>query len=186
MSQLKHALFDSLKRIYYADMLFSGDISFSEPKECVRTLHYLPVYDYMFERRNDIFIGDMETFHAQGGIQFQNLQLERKEERIRFKLKLKKKTLTNSHVVSSFIEKSKPLVSDWRIIHASQINVIDLGDSRHFKDADECIEKIKLIENCTCYVGSVCSWYDIAKLYDKPAVVLASDIEGYKKTEIIL
>ena len=185
---IKHALYDSLKRIYCADNVFSGDISFAGEKEAKRTLEYIKVYDYIFHRKNDIFIGDLDTFHEKDAQQFQNLIFERDpKELIRFKRKMKLKTLSQLHVVTSFIERKerkKPIRDDWRIVHASATNVIDLGDSRNFKDADECIEKIKLIETSICYIGSICSWYDISRLYDKPTIILASDIEAYKKSAL--
>ena len=171
---IKHALYDSLKRIYCADTIFSGDISFAGKKEAKRTLEYIKAYDYIFHRKNDIFIGDLDTFHEKDAQQFQNLQLERAYDFTRFKQKMIKKTMTNSHVAVSFINESKPLVEDWRIISASFVNVVDLGDTRNFKNIDECIDKIKLIENATCYVGSLCSWHDIAVLYNKPAISIGS------------
>ena len=45
-------------------------------------------------------------------------------------------------------------------------------------------KKIKLIETSICYVGSLCGWYDISRLYDKPTIILASDIEAYKKSAL--
>ena len=85
---IKHALYDSLKRIYCADNVFSGDISFAGEKEAKRTLEYIKAYDYIFHRKNDIFIGDLDTFHEKDAQQFQNLQLERAYDFTRFKQKM--------------------------------------------------------------------------------------------------
>jgi len=185
---IKHGLHESLKRLYCADAFFDGDISFAGKRSANDALAYLPVYDYMFNRDNDIFVGEQERFHKDGEPHFSNLIFTRDpKEIIRFKRKMKEKTLSQLYVVTSFIgtkQKRKPIRDDWRIVHAAATNVIDLGDSRNFKDVDECIEKIKLIETSICYVGSLCGWYDISRLYDKPTIILASDIEAYKKSAL--
>lgn len=55
-------------------------------------------------------------------------------------------------------------------------NVKNLGDSRKFKTSQELIEKIKFIEQSKFYIGSKCSWRDIATIFEIPTLI----IEEYK------
>ena len=55
-------------------------------------------------------------------------------------------------------------------------NVKNLGDSRKFKTSQELIEKIEFIEQSKFYIGSKCSWKDIARIFEIPTLI----IEEYK------
>ena len=55
-------------------------------------------------------------------------------------------------------------------------NVKNLGDSRKFKTSQELIEKIEFIEQSKFYIGSKCSWKDIARIFGIPTLI----IEEYK------
>ena len=101
----------------------------------------------------------------------------------RLQSRMIKKKLQNLHIVSSFIllpnERNLKSHHKKKALNAEieNMNVMDLGDSRNFQDAKEIIEKIKLIEDCMCYIGSLCSWADIARLYNKPVITISEKEE---------
>jgi len=51
-------------------------------------------------------------------------------------------------------------------------NVKNLGDSRKFKTSQELIEKIKFIEQSKFYIGSKCSWKDMARIFGIPTLII--------------
>lgn len=51
-------------------------------------------------------------------------------------------------------------------------NVKNLGDSRKFKTSQELIEKIEFIEQSKFYIGSKCSWRDIATIFGIPTLII--------------
>jgi len=55
-------------------------------------------------------------------------------------------------------------------------NVKNLGDSRGFKTSRELIEKIEFIRQSKFYIGSKCSWKDMARIFGIPILI----IEEYK------
>ena len=55
-------------------------------------------------------------------------------------------------------------------------NVKNLGDSRGFKTSRELIEKIEFIRRSKFYIGSKCSWKDMARIFEIPTLI----IEEYK------
>ncbi len=55
----------------------------------------------------------------------------------------------------------------------NNLNGINLGDSRSFKDADELIHKITQLANADMYLGSNCSWSNIAPYFDTNVVLLS-------------
>jgi len=57
----------------------------------------------------------------------------------------------------------------------NNLNGIDLGDSRYFKNLDELIEKITTLANADTYLGSNCSWSNIAPYFDTTVILLTED-----------
>ena len=179
-------LFDSLKWIYLGDSFFNGDISFLGNYNAEKTLKYLPVYDYIFERKNKTVVSNLDSdsnmilydYRSTHGLHVGHSILQDNITGLLQK-SMRKKNLKNLHVVSSFIllpnERNLKSHHKKRALTAEieNTNVMDLGDSRNFQDANEIIEKIKLIEDCMCYVGSHCSWSDISMLYNKPVITIS-------------
>jgi hypothetical protein len=182
----KVGLFDSLRWIYLGDSFFKGDISFLGNYHANNTLKYLPVYDYIFKRKNDIIISKLDSdskmilsdYRSKHGEHVGHSLLQDNITGLLQK-SMRKKNLKNLHVVSSFIPFSKKNklkhFAKHRALEAEikNTNLIDLGDSRNFQNAQEIIEKIKLIEDSMCYVGSHCSWSDISMLYNKPVITIS-------------
>ena len=55
----------------------------------------------------------------------------------------------------------------------NNINGVDLGDSRNFKNEHEIIEKVTNLANADMYLGSNCSWSNIAPYFDTNVVLLS-------------
>ena len=51
-------------------------------------------------------------------------------------------------------------------------NVKNLGDSRGFKTSRELIEKIEFIRRSKFYIGSKCSWKDMARIFGIPTLII--------------
>jgi len=51
-------------------------------------------------------------------------------------------------------------------------NVKNLDDSRKFKTSQELIEKIEFIRQSKFYIGSKCSWRDVAGIFEIPVLVI--------------
>lgn len=51
-------------------------------------------------------------------------------------------------------------------------NVKNLGDSRGFKTSRELIEKIEFIRRSKFYIGSKCSWKDMARIFGIPILII--------------
>ena len=51
-------------------------------------------------------------------------------------------------------------------------NVKNLGDSRGFKTSRELIEKIEFIRQSKFYIGSKCSWKDMARIFGIPILII--------------
>ena len=58
-------------------------------------------------------------------------------------------------------------------------NVKNLGDSRKFKTSQELIEKIELIRQSKFYIGSKCSWRDVAGIFEIPVLVIEENTFYY-------
>lgn len=161
-------LFNSMKHLVYADHFMDGDISWIGHKDDV--MDYYPAYQYMFNQTNEFYddeddIMDINDF---GGGQTDLVD--------RY---LKPNPYQPKHIVTSLILEnnnkatSKPHHQE-KILRfdARLVDVIDLGDSRNFRDDDHVMDCIKKMQQASCYVGSPTSWDPIAKLYNIPTVLL--------------
>lgn len=165
----KGAVWLNLKRAIYADAFFDGDLSYLPQDLIDEVYEYMPVYNFMFNNINPLYVGDNGEEDFDPGLT--NHQIRH----------LMKDYLTSydnqeNHVVSSWILGSQ--FSSDKPHHQVKIlevevemeNVIDLGDSRNFESASQVISKVRQIQRCKLYVGSDTSWYHIARLYDKPGI----------------
>lgn len=167
------AIFEAFKYIHYADIFYDGDLSYLDHGKRKAALDYIPVYNYMFHTEYDIHLGDGEPQEFPQAFN-DNMVTERTHEH--FKQYLKPAYLSEEHVVTSFIQLSpQKVLKPHHAMKGLAANIItskvvDLGDSRNFKTAEQCIKKIQQIQACMCYVGSGTSWYDIVRIYDKPGI----------------
>lgn len=161
-------LFNSMKHLVYADHFLDGDISWIRNRD--RVMDYLPAYQYVFNQTNEFYVGDEEIFDLNefGGGQTALVDQY-----------LKPNPMTPKFVVTSLITEnnnnatSKPHHQEKILRFDSRlIDVVDLGDSRNFRDDDHVLDCIKTMQQASCYVGSPTSWDPIARLYNIPTVLL--------------
>lgn len=161
-------LFNSMKHLVYADHFMDGDISWIANKDDV--MDYYPAYQYMFNQTNEFYDDDDDIMDLNDFGGSQTGLVDRY---------LKPNPYQPKHIVTSLILEnnnkatSKPHHQE-KILRfdARLVDVIDLGDSRNFKDDDHVLECIKNMQQASCYVGSPTSWDPIAKLYKIPTVLL--------------
>jgi len=49
---------------------------------------------------------------------------------------------------------------------------IDLGNSRDFNTTDELVDKMKLLANASCYIGTKTSWINLSRFFSVPGMAL--------------
>lgn len=158
------ALSGSLKRLVYSQHFFNGDTSWIPDEQ--QAIEYIPVYDQMFNRQHDFVSGDLDIEDLD--MPNNNVSLCQQY------LKSNPHQDEDKHVISSWIlgsDTGKQHHSN-KVIKAQIFmeNVIDLGDSRHFKNIQQVMYKIKLVQQAKCYIGSPTSWDVISRWYDKPTI----------------
>lgn len=89
-----------------------------------------------------------------------------------FKKYLKEQPIKVHSLVYSIIDSNIPQ-KGYKGIHyraksniIKNLNGIDLGDSRNFKNVDELINKITQVANAETFLGSSCSWAKICPYFD--------------------
>lgn len=158
------ALSGSLKRLVYSQHFFDGDTSWIPDEQ--QAIEYIPVYDLMFNRKYNFVRGDLDKEDLD--MPNNNVSLCQQY------LKPNPYQNEDKHVVSSWILGS----NTGKQHHSNKVikaqifmeNVIDLGDSRYFKNIQEVMYKIKLVQQAKCYIGSPTSWDVIARWYSKPVI----------------
>ena len=161
-------LFNSMKHLVYADHFMDGDISWIGHKDDV--MDYYPAYQYMFNQTNEFYDGEDEIMDLN---EFGGGHIDLVD---RY---LKPNPMQPQHVVTSLILKNNNSVGDKphhqeKILNfdANLMNIIDLGDSRNFRDDAHVLDCIKKMQQAVCYVGSPTSWTPIARLYKIPMIVM--------------
>ena len=165
------SLWTGIRLAYYVDSYYEGNMSFLPKWQFDMCKFVIPIYEYMFNPshnfKHDSFSKEKWTFDDRHVI---NAKL--------MNSKLKTVKSNNSHICISIIQNKlshsthKQLDFDVKNIQHGNLQIIDLGNSRDFTTADEVIEKIKLIQNCTMFFGSQCSWKNISDLYNKPCITI--------------
>ena len=157
------ALSGSLKRLVYAQHFFDGDTSWIPDEQ--EAIEYLPVYNYMFNKTCE--------FHS-SGLEKEDLQMPNNDMTLCQRYLKSNPHTEQKHVVTSWIfgSGSGKEHHNNKVIKAQVFmdDVVDLGDSRHFKDIEEIINKIQLIQQAICYIGSPTSWDVISRWYGKPTM----------------
>lgn len=164
----KQGLAGSLRNLVISQHFYKGDTSWITNEE--GALEYLPIYHYMFIKKYEFWSGNLDNEDVDSTtVPNQGIDL--------CKLYLKPNPyIIPNCVVSSWI-KSTSSGKQYHIdkvidLDIHMLDIVDLGDSRNFKNIAHILYKIRKIQQSYCYIGSATSWCAITRMYNKPSINL--------------
>jgi len=165
------SLWTGIRLAYYVDSLYQGDMSFLPKWQFNMCKFVIPIYNFMFHPLHDF---KCDNYSKEEWLFDDRYLIDAKAMNNRLKIT----NSNNTHICISIIQNKlshathKELDFDLANVENGNLKIEDLGNSRNFTTSEEVIEKIKLIQNCTMYFGSQCSWKNISNLYNKPCITI--------------